>query len=156
MYCSCFSSLMFFYLDFLTLCCLKVQAFCRVSLFSSVTVPRANLERQRRVTPGYILHQAGQQLGLAGIVLLLICPLHPLGTAPRWNPVCVLSGFCCVWLYVTPRTAAYQAPLSMGLPGSSTGVGCQALLQGIFPTQGWNRCLMSPALAHWFFSTSAI
>ena len=29
-------------------------------------------------------------------------------------------------------------------PGKSTGVGCHALLQGIFPTQGWNTCLL-----HW-------
>ena len=26
-------------------------------------------------------------------------------------------------------------------PGKETGVGCHALLQGIFPTQGWNSCL---------------
>ena len=35
-------------------------------------------------------------------------------------------------------------------PGKNTGVGCHALLQGIFPTQGWNLrllCLMSPASA---------
>ena len=32
-------------------------------------------------------------------------------------------------------------------PGRNTRVGCQALLQGIFPTQGWNPHLsMSPAL----------
>ena len=44
---------------------------------------------------------------------------------------------------VTPRTAARQAPLSMGdSPGKSTGVGCQALLQGIFPTQGLNPSLL--------------
>ena len=29
-------------------------------------------------------------------------------------------------------------------PGSNTGVGCHALLQGIFPTQGWNLRLL-----HW-------
>ena len=31
-----------------------------------------------------------------------------------------------------------------GLPGKNTGVGCYFLLQGIFPTQGWN-----PHLLHW-------
>ena len=32
-------------------------------------------------------------------------------------------------------------------PDKNTGVGCYALLQGIFPTQGSNSCLpMSPAL----------
>ena len=34
----------------------------------------------------------------------------------------------------------------------NTRVNCHALLQGIFPTQGWNSCvLMSPALAGRFF-----
>ena len=32
-------------------------------------------------------------------------------------------------------------------PGKNTGVGCQALLQGIFPTQRLNLCLFS--LLHW-------
>ena len=32
-------------------------------------------------------------------------------------------------------------------PGKNTGVGCHALLQGIFPTQGSNLCL--PCLLHW-------
>ena len=36
----------------------------------------------------------------------------------------------------------HQAPLSMGFPGKDTGVGCHALLQGIFPTQGSNPCLL--------------
>ena len=36
-----------------------------------------------------------------------------------------------VWLFVTPWTAAHQAPPSMGFPGKSTGVGCHCLLQWI-------------------------
>ena len=32
-------------------------------------------------------------------------------------------------------------------PGKNTGVGCRALLQGIFPTQGLNPWLLS--LLHW-------
>ena len=32
-------------------------------------------------------------------------------------------------------------------PGKNTGVGCHALLQGIFPTQGWNSHLLR--LLHW-------
>ena len=40
-------------------------------------------------------------------------------------------------------------------PGKNTGVGCYALLQGIFPTQGSNPGLLpSPALAGGFFTTS--
>ena len=40
--------------------------------------------------------------------------------------------------------------------GKNTGVGCYALLQGIFPTQESNLSLTSPALAWGFFATSAI
>ena len=40
-------------------------------------------------------------------------------------------------------------------PGKNTRVGCHALLQGIFPTQGLNLHLMSPALANAFFTTSS-
>ena len=34
-----------------------------------------------------------------------------------------------VWLFATPWTVAYQAPLSMDSPGKNTGVGCHFLLQ---------------------------
>ena len=59
--------------------------------------------------------------------------------------VCVLS--CYVRLFVTPWTVACQAPLSMGFFRQEYWSGCHALLQGIFPTQGWN-----PILSHcrWF------
>ena len=50
----------------------------------------------------------------------------------------------------TPWAVACQAPLS-----KNTGVSCHALLHGIFPTQGSNLCLMSPALEGGFFTTSA-
>ena len=40
-------------------------------------------------------------------------------------------------------------------PGKNTGVGCHALLQGIFQTQGSNSHLMFPALVGEFFTTSA-
>ena len=32
-------------------------------------------------------------------------------------------------------------------PNKNTGVGCCVLLQGTFPTQGWNPCLLD--LLHW-------
>ena len=39
-----------------------------------------------------------------------------------------------------------------GIPGKNIGVGCNFLLQGIFPTQGLNLCLfISPVLAGRFF-----
>ena len=63
--------------------------------------------------------------------------------------MCMLSHFSRVWLFVTPWTVACQDPLSMGSssPGKNTGVGCHALLQGIFWTQGSNPHLL--CLLHW-------
>ena len=40
-------------------------------------------------------------------------------------------------------------------PGKNSGVGCHALLHGIFLIQGSNPCLLSPALTGGFFTTSA-
>ena len=40
------------------------------------------------------------------------------------------------------RMVSHQAPLSMGSPGKNTAVGCRALLQGIFLTQGSNPHLL--------------
>ena len=48
----------------------------------------------------------------------------------------LLSHFSRVQLFATLWMIARQAPLSMDSPGKNTGVGCHALLQGIFPTQG--------------------
>ena len=75
--------------------------------------------------------------------------------------VCMISHFSCVWLFETLWTVTHQALLSMGFsrqeycwsglpcppPGGGGG--------GFFPTQGLNLCLMSPALACWFFTTTA-
>ena len=66
----------------------------------------------------------------------------------------MLSCFSLIQLFVNLWTIAHQAPLSMGSPGKNAGVGCCALLQGIFLTQGANPCLKSPALACGFFTTS--
>ena len=49
---------------------------------------------------------------------------------------CMLSHFSHVQLFATLWTIAHQAPLSMGFSSKNTGVGCHALLQVIFPTQG--------------------
>ena len=48
----------------------------------------------------------------------------------------------CDQLFVSPWTIAHQAPLSIEF--SRPEVGCHFLLQGIFPTQGLNLCLL-----HW-------
>ena len=63
----------------------------------------------------------------------------------------MLSRSSHVQLFVNLRTVAHQAPLSMDSAGKNTGVGCHALLSGIFPTQRLNPCHMSPALTGTFF-----
>ena len=52
-----------------------------------------------------------------------------------------------VWCFVVPQTVACQALCPWNFPGKNTGVGCRFLLQGIFPTQRWNLCLL--CLLHW-------
>ena len=59
----------------------------------------------------------------------------------------LLSRFGHFWLCATPWTISCQAPLSMDSSGKKAGVGCHALLQGIFPTQGLNPSLLH--LLHW-------
>ena len=60
--------------------------------------------------------------------------------------VCVLNHFSSVRLFVTPWTiASFLWPWDS--PGKNSGVGCYALLQGIFPNQGLNYRLL--CLLHW-------
>ena len=72
--------------------------------------------------------------------------------------VCVrVELLSCVRLFAIPWTVACQSLLlhPWDSPGK-TGVGCHALLQGIFPTQGSNgESLKSAELAGQFFTTSA-
>ena len=46
------------------------------------------------------------------------------------------------WLFAAPSTVAQEAPLSMGFSSKNVGVGWHFLLQGIFPTQGFNPGLL--------------
>ena len=55
--------------------------------------------------------------------------------------MCVLSHFSRVQLIATLWKVACQASLSMQFSSKNTGVGCHALLQGIFPTHGLNQLL---------------
>ena len=52
------------------------------------------------------------------------------------------------------RQQPTRLPRPWDSPGKNTAVGCHFLLQGIFPTQGSNLRLMSPALAGGFCTTS--
>ena len=58
---------------------------------------------------------------------------------------CMLSGFSCAQIFVTLRTIAHQVPLGES-PGKNTGMGCHALLQGIFLIQGLKLSLVSPCI----------
>ena len=57
--------------------------------------------------------------------------------------------------FVTPWTVVRQALRPWDYPGKNTGVGCHFLLQGIFPTQGFEHTsLKSPELAGGLLTTS--
>ena len=63
---------------------------------------------------------------------------------------CVLSH---VLFFATPSTVAGRALLSMVFPGKNTEMDCHFLLQGFFPTQRLNLCILpwqvdSPLLHH--------
>ena len=68
-----------------------------------------------------------------------------IGGDSNGQELCCAYSLSRVRLFVTPWTVARQVPLSMGSPAKDTGVGCHALLQGIFPTQGSN-CTRTHAL----------
>ena len=55
--------------------------------------------------------------------------------------------FSHVWLFVTLRTVAHRASLSMGFSRQEYWSGLPFLLQGIFPAQSSNPCLLF--LLHW-------
>ena len=72
---------------------------------------------------------------------------HGSSSHPLRDGLADWSGVNHVRQFVTPWTVALQAPLFMGFPSKNLGVGCHLLLQGIFLTQGSNRCLL--CLLHW-------
>ena len=47
-----------------------------------------------------------------------------------------------VHCFCDPRTVTCQVPLSMGIPGKNTAVGCHFLFHRIFPTQESNLSLL--------------
>ena len=54
----------------------------------------------------------------------------------------LLYRFSHVPLFATPWAVTHQSPLSWDSPSKNTGVVCHSLLQGIFPTQGYNSLLL--------------
>ena len=61
--------------------------------------------------------------------------------------VCVLSSFSHVQLFMTLWIVAARLLCPWVSSGKNTGVGCHALFQGIFPTQGSNLHFL--CLLHW-------
>ena len=66
--------------------------------------------------------------------------------------VCV-SVLSHVRLFATPWTVVHHVP-PWDFPGKHTEAGCYFLLQGIFPTQGWNPSLL--CLLHWPVGSSPL
>ena len=56
--------------------------------------------------------------------------------------LCELSHFSHAQVFLTAWTVAPRPLCPRESPGKNTGVGCHALLQGIFPTQGLNLHLL--------------
>ena len=52
-----------------------------------------------------------------------------------------------IWFFGDPRDYPTRLLCPWEFPGKNTGVGCHFLLQGVFPTQGSNPCLLR--LLHW-------
>ena len=74
--------------------------------------------------------------------------------------ICILYMICNAWCVCAQSCLTLYdpmdfSPLSMNFPGKSTAVDCHFLLQGIFPTQGLNPCVLChpPALAGGFLTT---
>ena len=86
---------------------------------------------------------------LLGFGNMVVINAHPLPVFRKLSVLhrCVLNHFSRVQLFATLSTIALQVSLSMGFSMQNTGVGCHALLQGIFPIQGLNLHLLQ--LLHW-------
>ena len=69
---------------------------------------------------------------------------------------CVLSCLSHVWLFVTPWTVTHQSPLTMGFSRQEYWSGLPCPPPRDLPDPGIKpESLTSPALAGWFFTTSA-
>ena len=60
---------------------------------------------------------------------------------------CMLSCFSHDQFFATLWTVAYSLLCPCAFSGKNTGIGCHFLLQGIFPTQESNLCLL--CFLHW-------
>ena len=72
---------------------------------------------------------------------------HSSASISKFVHACMPSHFSHIRLIVTLWAVACQAPWPWDSSNKNTGVGCHALLQGIFPTQGLNPHFLN--LLHW-------
>ena len=66
----------------------------------------------------------------------------PQVTKSKHSAVCYTKSFSCVWLCNPTDCSPPGSSVHWDSPGKNTGVGCHALLQGIFPTQRSNLGLL--------------
>ena len=66
-----------------------------------------------------------------------LCPL-----VVQFRVTCVLSCFSCVNSFQPRGLQPTRLLCPWGSSGKNTGVGCRALIQGIFPTLGSNPCVL--------------
>ena len=93
-------------------------------------------------------HQCMRKEKTVNRTLVWTTQVHSLGTTQPQLPACACM-LSHTRLSAIPWTMAHQAPLSMGFSRQDTGVGCQALLQGIFLTQGSNSHLLCLLHCRW-------
>ena len=67
--------------------------------------------------------------------------------------MCILSPFCCVWLFATLWTVARQAPPSMGSSRQECWGGLPCPPPGDLPNPGMEVSLVYPSLAGRFLTT---
>ena len=93
---------------------------------------------QKQRLPTGCVCQGAMRLRICYGLVTKLCPIlcHLMGGSPPGSSVHVIS---------------HQAPLSMWFPSQNTRVSCHFLLQGTFPTQGFNLYLLLGRwiLYHW-------
>ena len=99
-------------------------------------------------------NQVLKMLFLCSVLYVFIYPHSSKAKGPcHFVHICMVSHFSHVRLFATPWTVAHQAPLSIEFSRQEYWSGCQALLQGIFLTQGSNGVSYAPALTGGVFTT---
>ena len=82
--------------------------------------------------------------GVDSVAVVTVGPRETCCWTLTWDRLCppCAKSLSHVQLFVALWTLAHQAPLSMGFPREEYWRGLRTLLQGIFPTQGSDSCLL--------------